>query len=185
MTKQPKRKKLSNEERETQYEVSKTGVVLVLSEDHKKTIRDLYSRIMQNFDDRLNVFEDEVDLPKVNTEWNEYYLITFEGKAVGTFRICKYAVARVAQIYCLWIDPNYRGNVLFSVVTDFVGNRVFRDLGYDKIQANAISCNELANQLYSKELKLEGVQRNTIYARSQKFNTNLYGLLKEESRYQS
>ena len=64
-----------------------------------------------------------------------------------------------------------------------MGERVFRQLGFRRIQASALSINEQAIAIYKKWLVEEGCRIGILVYNNKLVNRHLYGLLKEDSMW--
>lgn len=115
--------------------------------------------------------------------WSEYYLIQ-RGKAdLGWLKIEKEPVARVALI-SFYLTKEHRNQGVLTETVPFVGNRVFRELGFNKLRACAWETNGVAISIYERWLKQEGVIRAHGYYEGNYVDFFQYGCLYSESDFQ-
>lgn len=122
----------------------------------------------------------------VKHTWNneKYLLVRDVGKetlVLGYFTITKHHEDLRAVIQCFYISPKYRKKNLTKHMMLFIGNKVFGELGYNKIEACAWESNENVVKLYDSIMEREGTRKEKYYY-NRKFHTEiLWGVTYKDS----
>ena len=144
--------------------------------------------------DRFNFNITHTELNKdIDNDWNvEIYLMNLRESVeealanrdddIGFLKINKHHASRSASI-SFYLRRNRRGQGHLSTAKQFIGNRVFGDLGFNRIYASCMESNAEAMVIYGKYLKAEGVRREDEYYRGKYWDRHLFGILKSESAW--
>lgn len=113
-----------------------------------------------------------------NTEnsWNDENYIIFSGSKkpmpVGYFTFTKYHQDSRVLVNGFYLSPKCRGKSIVKHIVLFIGNRVFGELGYNRIEASAWALNKNVVNLYDSILNREGV-RKEHYRFNRKFHSRI------------
>lgn len=114
--------------------------------------------------------------------WNtEQHIIFSDKKPIGFFGITKYYLNFNAYITGFYIDPAYRGKSIPKHIVLFIGNRVFGELGYNKIETSAWSGNTKVVELYDSILNREGEIKEKYYYKRKFYSEILWGVTYKNS----
>lgn len=131
--------------------------------------------------DRFNLHSTYVELKEIKSDWNrEIYLIVKEKLDVGFFEIDKYHAESVAGL-CFYVKKKHQNNGILTDCIPFIGDRVFGQLGYRRIQASAFSTNKVAMEIYDRWLPKEGVRKGVMEFNGKLVDRHVYGILKKDS----
>ncbi len=137
--------------------------------------------------DRFNLHFTYVELKEIKNDWNEEIYIIVKDCAgvqidVGYLCINKYVAERMASI-SFYVKNEYRNSGVLTDCVPFVGDRVFKQLVYRRIQATALSTNKVGISIFNKWLKEEGVRVGVYEFNGKQVDRHLYGLLKKDSMW--
>ena len=100
----------------------------------------------------------------VDNSWNtENYLVYEKEQVIGCFAYSKYQQSLRATISGIFLIKKYRGKGIFEQIAAFLGNVIFIELGYNKIEASCWASNKEVATLYSKLMDNEGIQKDHYY----------------------
>lgn len=155
----------------------------------KQRLQELYMDSLVDSLDRFNCHGQYVEMPqKIEDDWNkEFYLIVKlkenNLEDVGFVCLSKYQLQRRATV-TFYLNKHNRSQGILSECVPFLGNRIFRELGFNKVEASAWATNEVAVAIYDKWLKREGTIRERGYYGGQYVDQIYYGCLCRESDFQ-
>ena len=137
--------------------------------------------------DRFNLHTTYVELKEIKGDWhNEIYIIVGDCAGdqidVGFLDINKFHAERMADI-TFYVKNEYRNTGVLTDCVPFVGDRVFKQLGYRRIQAEALSTNKIGISIFNKWLREEGVRVGVLEFNGEQVDRHLYGLLKKDSMW--
>jgi len=133
--------------------------------------------------DRFNLHVTHVDLKEIKDDWGaEIYVIVKEKVDVGFLTIDKFNGESIAGI-SFYLKKKFQNKGILTNCVPFIGNRVFNELCFRRIQAMAMSTNEVAISIYDSWLKKEGVRKGMNVYNGKLVDRHLYGLLKKDSMW--
>lgn len=113
---------------------------------------------------------------------DEYYLLVLDGKDVGCLKISKSQIQRKAGI-AFYLKKEARAMGVLTKCKDFIGERVFRQLGFHRIEATCFATNTAAMVAYPKWMREEGREREAYYHGGFYVDRVRFGVLKRESAW--
>lgn len=121
----------------------------------------------QNVEDLFHLHQGWFNKSTYDHSWNsEKYIIinVDENKLIGYFGFSKqHQDMRAIIDGGMYILPGSRKKGVFSEIAVFLGNRIFINLGYNKIEASCWATNSNACEIYKSVMHQEGTRKERHY----------------------
>lgn len=167
-------KKIKKVKKKTTKAESKKVVIELITKNSEAEYIQLYDKSYSEGNNLTSLHDGWYTQLENKDSWNtERYLVKVGETICGYFSFSKYHHDLRIVANGFYILPKYRSTSLFGEMILFTGNRVFIDLGYNKISASAHDINEIAVKLYDKFMQREGELKNH-YRFERKYHSKIY-----------